>query len=69
MMNYLNENIDDVRFVVETSRIYAEFDEKVAARKFHFTLSNSYQTYTFAVFVDICRDLTNTASGINLNES
>lgn len=44
MMNYLNENIDNVRFVVETSRIYAEFDEKVAARKFHFTLSNSYQT-------------------------
>ena len=44
MMNYLNENIDNVRFVVETSRIYSEFDEKVAARKFHFTLSNSYQT-------------------------
>lgn len=44
VMDYLNENIDQVRFQVEASRNYAAYDEKLFAGEFHFSLPNPFQT-------------------------
>lgn len=44
IMRYLERKIPGARFSVETSRDYAEFEAKIAARGFHFGLPNPYQT-------------------------
>ncbi len=44
LMDYLNEQIPGARFKLEASRNYAAFDEKLYARRFHFSLPNPYQT-------------------------
>jgi phosphonate transport system substrate-binding protein len=44
LTDYLSEQIDGVRFKLEASRNYAAYDEKLYARKFHFSLPNPYQT-------------------------
>jgi len=44
IVEYLNANIPEIRFRLEASRDYAEFDKKLYARKFHFALPNPYQT-------------------------
>jgi phosphonate transport system substrate-binding protein len=44
LMDYLSEQIPGVRFKLEASRNYAAYDEKLYARKFHFSLPNPFQT-------------------------
>jgi phosphonate transport system substrate-binding protein len=44
LTDYLSEQIPGVRFKLEASRNYAAYDEKLYARKFHFSLPNPYQT-------------------------
>lgn len=44
LINYLNASIPQVRFRLETSRDYTEFERKLIARKFEFALPNPYQT-------------------------
>lgn len=44
IVDYLNRHIGDVRFVLEASRNYEEFDRKLYAGKLDFALPNPYQT-------------------------
>jgi phosphonate transport system substrate-binding protein len=44
LVDYLNARVSGVRFRLEASRNYAEFDKKLEAREFHFALPNPYQT-------------------------
>lgn len=44
VVRYLERKIPGIRFSVETSRDYADYEAKIAARKFHFGLPNPYQT-------------------------
>lgn len=44
VVRYLERKIPGVRFSVETSRDYADYEAKIAARNFHFGLPNPYQT-------------------------
>lgn len=44
LVDYLNTNIPGVRFRLEASRDYADFEHKLASRKLHFALPNPYQT-------------------------
>ena len=44
IVEYLNANIPGIRFRLEASRNYAEFEKKLYARAFHFALPNPYQT-------------------------
>lgn len=44
VFDYLTENIEGARFRLEASRNYASYDEKLYARKFHFSLPNPFQT-------------------------
>lgn len=45
ILNYLEKNIDGVKFRLETSKDYAHFNEKLFSRKFDIALPNPYQTY------------------------
>lgn len=44
IMDYLNKNIEGIRFEIEASRNYASYDKKLYARKFQFSLPNPFQT-------------------------
>jgi phosphonate transport system substrate-binding protein len=44
IVEHLNVNIPGIRFRLEASRDYAEFEKKLYARKFQFALPNPYQT-------------------------
>lgn len=44
VMHYLERKIPGVRFRIETSKSYAAYEAKIAARSFHFGLPNPYQT-------------------------
>ncbi|MBI5329200.1 MAG: phosphate/phosphite/phosphonate ABC transporter substrate-binding protein [Betaproteobacteria bacterium] len=44
IMRYLEGKIAGVRFEVEASRDYADYEAKLAARRFHFSLPNPAQT-------------------------
>ncbi|MDP3312948.1 PhnD/SsuA/transferrin family substrate-binding protein [Lutibacter sp.] len=44
LMDYLNERIEGVKFTVEASRDYANFEEKYTNRKSEFILPNPWQT-------------------------
>jgi len=44
IVEHLGANIPGIRFRLEASRNYAEFEKKLYARRFHFALPNPYQT-------------------------
>ncbi|MDD5295966.1 MAG: phosphate/phosphite/phosphonate ABC transporter substrate-binding protein [Rhodocyclaceae bacterium] len=44
VMRYLEKNIPGTRFEVEASRNYGDYEAKLVARKFHFSLPNPAQT-------------------------
>jgi ABC-type phosphate/phosphonate transport system substrate-binding protein len=44
IVEHLNVNFPGIRFRLEASRNYAEFEKKLYARRFHFALPNPYQT-------------------------
>jgi phosphonate transport system substrate-binding protein len=44
VMRYLERKLPGYRFQVEASRDYADFESKLAARRFHFALPNPAQT-------------------------
>lgn len=46
MIDYLNEQIPNSRFILEASRDYASFDRKLANENVEFALPNPYQTVT-----------------------
>lgn len=46
LMDYLNRHLDGARLVLEASRNYAAYDEKLFSGHFHFSLPNPYQTVT-----------------------
>lgn len=46
LVDYLNRHQPDLRLRLEASRDYAEFENKLASRHFHFALPNPYQTVT-----------------------
>ncbi|MEW5892569.1 MAG: PhnD/SsuA/transferrin family substrate-binding protein [Pseudomonadota bacterium] len=44
IMRYLERKIPGAKFQVETSTDYADYEAKIASRRFHFGLPNPYQT-------------------------
>jgi len=44
IMRYLERKIPGTRFQVESSKNYADYEEKLVAQRFHFSLPNPYQT-------------------------
>lgn len=44
IMAYLEQKIPGTRFQVEASRDYADYEAKIAGRRFHFGLPNPFQT-------------------------
>jgi len=44
LTQYLSDNIDEASFSLEASRNYAAYDEKLYAKRFHFSLPNPFQT-------------------------
>jgi ABC-type phosphate/phosphonate transport system substrate-binding protein len=42
--NHLNERLPGIRFRLEASRSFEEFETKLFAGKFHFALANAYET-------------------------
>ena len=44
IVHYLERKIPGIKFSVETSKDYADYENKIAARRFHFGLPNPYQT-------------------------
>ncbi len=44
IMRYLERKIPGTRFEVEAAKDYADYEAKLAARRFHFGLPNPYQT-------------------------
>jgi phosphonate transport system substrate-binding protein len=44
IVDHLNGKLSGARFVLETSRNYAEFEQKLYARQFDLALANPYQT-------------------------
>ena len=44
LTDYLNRNLADKRIVLEASRSYEVFEQKLYSRHFHFALPNPYQT-------------------------
>lgn len=44
IMRYLERKIPGVKFQVEASKDYADFEAKVAARRFHFAMPNPFET-------------------------
>lgn len=45
ILDYLEQNIDDATFVLETSQDYAAYNVKLYRGDFHFSLPNPFQTY------------------------
>lgn len=45
LIEYLNKNLDGSFFILEGSRSYKEFDDKMKSGRFHVSLPNPYQTY------------------------
>jgi phosphonate transport system substrate-binding protein len=46
ILDYLEKNIENTLFVLETSENYAQYNQKLKARIFDFSLPNPYQTVT-----------------------
>ncbi|WP_263832959.1 phosphate/phosphite/phosphonate ABC transporter substrate-binding protein [Sulfurospirillum oryzae] len=46
ILDYLEKNIPNTLFVLETSENYAQYNQKLQARVFDFSLPNPYQTVT-----------------------
>lgn len=44
VMRYLERKIPGVKFQIEASKDYADFEAKLAARRFHFAMPNPYET-------------------------
>jgi len=44
IMRYLERKLPGTHFQVEASKNYADYEAKLAAQRFHFSLSNPYQT-------------------------
>ncbi len=44
IVRYLERKIPGTKFSVESSKDYADYENKIAARRFHFGLPNPYQT-------------------------
>lgn len=44
IMRYLERKLPGTRFQIETSKDYVDYEEKLAAQRFHFSLPNPYQT-------------------------
>lgn len=44
LVDFLNRRIPEVRFELEASRSYDEYDRKLYARRFHLALPNPYET-------------------------
>lgn len=44
VVRYLEQKMPGVRFEIEASKDYADYEAKLAARRFHFSLPNPYQT-------------------------
>lgn len=44
LAKYLSDNIPNTKFIIEASRNYAAFNEKLFAQKFDFAMPNPYQT-------------------------
>jgi phosphonate transport system substrate-binding protein len=44
IMRYLERKLPGTHFEIETSKNYAEYEAKLAAQRFHFSLPNPYQT-------------------------
>lgn len=44
IVRYLEQKIPGARFEVEASKDYADYEAKLAARRFHFSMPNPYQT-------------------------
>lgn len=44
IMRYLEHKLPGTRFKIETSRDYADYESKLVAKRFHFSLPNPYQT-------------------------
>lgn len=44
IMRYLERKLPGTRFQVEASKNYADYEAKLAAQRFHFSLPNPYQT-------------------------
>ncbi|MGA9046794.1 phosphate/phosphite/phosphonate ABC transporter substrate-binding protein [Sulfuricurvum sp.] len=44
ILNYLERNIDGVKFDLATSKDFVEYEKRVRQREFHFALSNPYQS-------------------------
>lgn len=44
LIDYLNDNLTDVKIKLEASRNYASYEDKLFSGKYHFTLPNPYQT-------------------------
>lgn len=48
ILKYLEQKIPNVKFKLEASKDYADYEEKLANKRFHFSLPNPYQTiYSF----------------------
>ncbi|MHB9100818.1 MAG: phosphate/phosphite/phosphonate ABC transporter substrate-binding protein [Sulfuricella sp.] len=44
IMRYLERKLPGAHFQIEASKNYADYEEKLAAQRFHFSLPNPYQT-------------------------
>lgn len=44
IMRYLEHKLPGTHFQIETSKNYADYEEKLVAQRFHFSLPNPYQT-------------------------
>jgi phosphonate transport system substrate-binding protein len=44
VMRYLEHKLPGTRFQIEASKSYADYEAKLAAQRFHFSLPNPYQT-------------------------
>ncbi|MGZ3748608.1 MAG: phosphate/phosphite/phosphonate ABC transporter substrate-binding protein, partial [Pseudobdellovibrionaceae bacterium] len=44
MMDLFSEEIPEIKFSLEASRNYSDYNKKIFSRKFHFALPNPYQT-------------------------
>lgn len=45
ILNYLEDRLENVEFILETSANYSTYDKKLYRGDFHFSLPNPYQTY------------------------
>jgi len=45
LLDYLESKLENAEFLLETSKDYLTYDQKLYAGRFDFSLPNSYQTY------------------------